>query len=115
MKRIAKPNQLTDISSTKAPPVETPLVTDISISRLINDGLSILYREIKNLLYASSKGKLSPNDAKDLRDHLKLLFEIKDRENNFLTNLSDEELQRLLNERSSDKELPNSGSISETD
>lgn len=50
----------------------------------------------------SSRGKLEPNDAKDLRDHLKLLFELKEREKELLTNMTDDELkekaQKALND-----------------
>lgn len=67
--------------------------SDISVSRLIDDGLAILYREIKSLGLLSENGKLGPNDARDLRDHLKLLFELQARENDSLRNISDEELQ----------------------
>lgn len=90
MKRYAKPN--TDISSTKAPEVQTPPLSDISVARLIDDGLITLHREMKNILYLSSKGKLDPNSARDLRDHLKLLFELKDRENESLKEITDEQL-----------------------
>lgn len=68
-------------------------ITDISISRLMDDGLLILYREIQNLKIHSENGKLAPEDAKDLRDHLKLLFELKSRESELLKGLSDEELK----------------------
>ncbi len=72
------------------------LVSDISIDGLIGDGLQALYREIKNLLMLSAKGKLEPNAARDLRDHLKMLFEIKDRESAMLSGLTEEQLQTLL-------------------
>jgi len=75
---------------------------DISVTRLIDDGLVILYREIKALDLLSSEGKLGPNEARDLRDHLKLLFELKERESDSLKNISDEELSKrakaVLNE-----------------
>jgi len=90
MRRIAKP--MTDISSTLAPKVEDPVISEISVARLIDDGLLALHREIKNILILGAKGKLEANDARDLRDHLKLLFELKDRENESLRHLTDEEL-----------------------
>jgi DNA polymerase-1 len=41
----------------------------------------------------SVRGKLESNDARDLRDHLKLLFELKDRESVSLKNLTPEQLK----------------------
>lgn len=87
----------TMVRNNEMPP-ETVNVSDISVQRLIDDSLLALYREVKNLLTLSAKGKLTPNDARDLRDHLKLLFELKDREDESLHGISDEELE-ALNER----------------
>lgn len=103
MKRFAsKPN--TVIPSTPAIEVDNTPASDISIIRLIDDGLVALNREIKNILILSVKGKLDAPTARDLRDHLKLLFELKDRENESLRSISDEELkekaQAALNEDS---------------
>lgn len=89
MKRIVHPPSFI----TKAEPVETPSIGDISIQRLIDDGLIVLYREIKNLLMLSAKGKLGAVEAKDLRDHLKLLFELKDREGDSLLGITDEDIR----------------------
>ncbi len=75
------------------PKVENPLVKDISIDGLIGDGLLALHREVKNLLILSARGKLEAADARDLRDHLKLLFELKDRESDLLNTLDDETLE----------------------
>jgi len=70
---------------------------DISIDALIDKGLIALSREIQNLLVAS-RHKLQPAEAKDLRDHLKLLFELQEREKNALDKLSDEELNARANQ-----------------
>lgn len=86
-------NKPTDLSGLIAKEINPPPLSDISVSRLIDDGLIILYREMKNLLALSVSGKLDPNDAKDLRDHLKLLFELKTRENESLLQLTDEQLK----------------------
>lgn len=97
MKYVAKPNQnIAGIEPVKSPSVETPPVGDISIDRLIDDSLQVLYREVKNLLIMSARGKLEANDARDLRDHLKLLFELKEREGQLLKGLTDEQLQAEL-------------------
>lgn len=100
MKRIVKPNQLTPLPNT--PKVADP--TDISIARLIDDGLLVLYREVKNLMMLSVNGKLEPNDARDLRDHLKLLFELKDREGESLRGLTDEEIKVKVQEALSEQD-----------
>jgi hypothetical protein len=98
MKYIPKPNQSTEIK----PKIEDPIISDISVARLIDDGLLALYREIKNLLTLSARGKLEPNDARDLRDHLKMLFELKDRENESLRGLTDEQLKEKVQQAISD-------------
>ncbi len=95
MRHIVKPKQLTDIAAPQ-PKVADP--SDISVARLIDDGLLVLYREIKNLMMLSVHGKLEPTDAKDLRDHLKLLFELKDREGDSLRGLTDEEIKAKATE-----------------
>lgn len=79
------------IQQTNKPEVPDTPVSDISIDGLIDNGLLALYREMKNLLMASSKGKLDSASSRDLRDIIKLLFELKDRENQILSGLSDEE------------------------
>lgn len=75
------------------PPEETPSVSDISSQRLIDKCLIALDREVRNLLVLSAAGKLKADHARDLRDHLKLLFEIKKQEQDSLAGLTDEELK----------------------
>lgn len=99
MKRIVHPSNPPDSqpkAATAPPVVDPPKVSDIDISSLIDDGLLALYREIKNILMAGVKGKLDAPTARDLRDHLKLLFELKDREKEWLKSLSPEKLEELL-------------------
>lgn len=98
MKRIIHPPSFTD----KPEAIIAPPISDISVQRLIDDGLVVLYREIKQLMMLSAKGKLEPNSAKDLRDHLKLLFELKDREGESLRGLTDEEIRAKATEALSD-------------
>ena len=81
--------------STRPP---DPPVSEISVQRLIDDSLLVLYREVKNLMMLSVPGKLEPSDARDLRDHLKLLFELKDREDKSLRNMTDEQLREMVKE-----------------
>lgn len=98
MKRFtSKPNTV-----IPEPEIDDTPAKDISVTRLLDDGLVALYREMKNILTLSSHGKLDAATARDLRDHLKLLFELKDRENESLKQFSDEELEQkakaVLNE-----------------
>lgn len=104
MKRYVKPNQLTDLSGLEPPPLPDPLISDISVDSLIGDGLLVLYREMRQLKALSVSGKLDANSSRDLRDHLKLLFEIKDRESGLLKDLTDERLAAMLEKvKSGDK------------
>ncbi len=91
-KFIVKPNQ-SSLPALTPVAIET---SDISIARLIDDGLEALRREVKNLLMLSAKGKLEPSDARDLRDSIKLLFELKDRESESLRGITDEDLQNQV-------------------
>lgn len=84
-----------DAAAASTMPAEPPALGDISVQRLIDDSLVALSREIKNLLMASAKGKLDAANARDLRDHLKLLFELKDREKDSLAGITDEQLKEL--------------------
>lgn len=72
--------------------------SEISITRLIDDCLLILYREVKALNVLSEEGKLGVNQARNLRDHLKLLFDLKDREKDSLQGITDEDLKKALDE-----------------
>jgi hypothetical protein len=102
MKKWIRPEPTKDSSgmfqSNRPPKVDTPAISDISIGSLLDDGLLALYREIKNLSSMSENGKLDPASARDLRDHLKLLFELKDREEQLLRGMSDEDLETQAKE-----------------
>ena len=52
----------------------------------------VLQREIRNLLTASARGKLSPTEARDLVSYVKLLSELKRDIEADLASKSDEEL-----------------------
>lgn len=89
-------------SASEAPIADIP-ISDISIARLIDDGLLVLFREITNLKRLSVSGKLQAPDARDLRDHLKLLFELKDREDASLKGMTDEQLRSVLDSQTLNK------------
>lgn len=97
MKRfISKPGVTVDFTPKEVVP--DPDIKDISVDRLIDDGLLVLFREIRQLKLLSARGKLEPNDARDLRDNVKLLFELKEREADSLKNLTDAELKTQAEE-----------------
>lgn len=100
-KFIVKPNQS---SIPKAPDTPEPIAHDISIQRLLDDCLLVLDREVRNLKIMSARGKLEASDARDLRDHCKLLFELRDLESNTLRNLTDEQLAEKAKEALSNGE-----------
>lgn len=79
-----------------APAEKLPDPSEISLDGLIDDGLLVLYREMQSLKKRSVPGKLEAADARDLRDHLKLLFEIRDRQLEGLKRLTDEQLKQLI-------------------
>lgn len=91
-------NEPTDLSGIVAREITPPPISDISVQRLIDDGLTALYREMRNLLILSAKGKLDAPAAKDLRDTIKLLFEIQAREDSSLKGITDEALKAKVKE-----------------
>lgn len=52
----------------------------------------IVQREIKNLLMASSRGKLNPAEARDLVNYVRLLTDLKKDAEKELASMKDEEL-----------------------
>ena len=102
MKHVAKPSTtIMQAPATKAPDI---LVSDISILGLIDKGLVALHREMTNLLTLSAKGKLDAPLARDLRDTVKLLFELRDREEQLLKGKTDDELKAIDTNVSTDKQ-----------
>jgi hypothetical protein len=96
MKHYSKPT--TVIPTINEEKAEDPIISDISVARLIDNGLLALHREMRNLLLLSAKGKLDAAASRDLRDTIKLLFELKDRENESLRGLTDEQLEQKVKE-----------------
>lgn len=92
-KFIVKPNQSSLPKSPEVPLILDTPASEISIQRLIDDTLLVLDREIRQLKILSARGKLDPAAARDLRDHAKLLFELKKQEKESLQGITDDQLK----------------------
>lgn len=75
-----------------------PKVSDISLDDLIGKHLLIIYRDTRQLLIESVTGKLSKESSQCLRDNLKLLLELKDREKDIFEDIPEEELRKIISE-----------------
>lgn len=78
-------------------PVEQP---DFSLAQTDLEELSakaqeILRREIRNLMIESTERKLSPTSSNSLVQYIKLLGELKEKEDETLRNLGDDHLAKL--------------------
>lgn len=72
---------------------------EFDIDDLLGRTMEILRREIKHLMTASADGKLVSNNAKDLVAYVKLLSDIKQEQDEFLRNLTDEQLEKMKDEK----------------
>lgn len=71
----------------------------LDVDALLNKSAQILKREVQNLLYESSRGKLSAASARDLVAYIKMLSELKLATIEELSQLSNEELEKKSNEK----------------
>jgi hypothetical protein len=88
-------------NNTPIPPPDVDMEVHagpFDIDELLNKGGEILRREVSNLLMESSRGKLSSASARDIVSYIKLLSEIKESQKGDLENLTDEQLEKLLND-----------------
>ena len=97
MKRIIRPNNPPVAPVAADPPPAAP-TGDFDIDALLAKSGEILRREIHNLMSESSGKKLSPASARDLVAYVKLLSDIKIERDKVLSDMSDEELQKLIKE-----------------
>lgn len=96
VKETIKPDKL-DVAD-----IPSPLRSDLELSSMLDGSLQILFRELYFLRLSSASGKLTKDDAIALRDYIKLLKDLKERERKLLDDLTDEELveaKRKLDER----------------
>jgi hypothetical protein len=78
-------------SNTPLPPV-TPFEVDEALSKL----LTVMQREVHNLLIASAGGKLLPEHSRDLVQYIKLLSEVSVDQKEMLANMTEDQLKNLL-------------------
>ena len=95
MKHYSKPTTTVKTLDDVLPVMDDQPLSEVSVDRLIDNGLTVLQREMKNLLSQSARGKLDAASACDLRDMVKLLFELKDRESDLLKGKTDDELKAM--------------------
>jgi DNA phosphorothioation-dependent restriction protein DptG len=74
-------------------------VKDVDLSKIGQKMQMILEREINLILDESRLGKLSDLSHRKFLNYLKFLPEIKKQEDEFLSDLPEEELEKLLNEK----------------
>ena len=98
MKHYSKRTTLVKTLDDTPPVTDDQPLSEVSVDRLIDSGLIVLQREIKNLLSQSARGKLDAASARDLRDTVKLLFELKDRESELLKGKTDDELKAMASD-----------------
>lgn len=72
--------------------IPKPNESDIVLEDLIDKAMVILSREITNLLVASSSKKLDTASARDLAVYVKLLTDMKLKQDKTISSLSDEEI-----------------------
>ncbi len=87
-----------------ASPQAIPLV-DLAadIPTMMNASMEILRREIRNLMMESTNGKLGKASATDLVQYIKLFNDLLEKEDDFLENLSDDELEEIVANRKNAK------------
>lgn len=91
MKRYPRaPNTEVQVPDT---PFDLPEPSELDIEALLAKSGEILRREVTNLMAESSSKKLSANSAKDLVAYVKLLHELKEKQDAVLQNMTDAELR----------------------
>ena len=75
---------------------------DNDIATMLTKSIEILRREIRHLMYESSQTKLNKGSSTDLVNYIKLLSDLHDKEQAIVTQITDEDLKRILNEAKSE-------------
>jgi hypothetical protein len=82
------------------------LKQNISMDEIHEKLLNVLARDVDQLLHASAIKKLEAGDSQTLTNYLKLIKDLKKLEAENLENISDEDLEKIANERSDSEEDP---------
>lgn len=99
-----------DGSYAKVPPAETPGApptvkeepkADADLDNLLSKCLIILDREVRHLMMLSME-KLNKDNAHSLREHTKLIMDLKKREKELLDDLPEGELEKLVGTKNED-------------
>ena len=78
--------------------------TDISIDDLMGKGLRAIYGTMRAIMADVGTGHPSRETVMNLKDIMAMLHDLKKKEQELLNNLTDEQLEEILNERSSTQE-----------
>lgn len=70
-------------------------ISQVDLERLNKQLLTVLSRDVKQLMILSKQGKLSAVDSTSLTGYLKLIKELKKAEIEEMSDMSDEELKKL--------------------
>lgn len=99
---VAQPEGVKDSNGIFLPPtpkteIKDPPKSDINLNDLLDSHLLLLYRQTRALLIASAQnGLLGKDESHCMRENLKLIMELKKKEKELLDELSDEEIERLI-------------------
>jgi hypothetical protein len=103
-RRIIVPQKSVDeVLKKDLAPSPKPEPDNSDISTLLSKTIEILRREVTHLLMESSSGKLGKGSSTDLVNYIKLLNELHANEKDILDQLSDEELQAIVESRNGNK------------
>lgn len=81
-------------------PVVAPITPNtVGLDDLLEKNLVILYRETRQLLELSARGILGKDNAHSVRENLKLIVDLKKKETDLLTTMTDEDLAKYLQTR----------------
>jgi hypothetical protein len=78
-------------------PEPVPSRTDVSIDSLLNKGLLAIERTMRHIVERSVHGVLERSDVQNLKDLMVLLQELKEKEDDILNKMTDEELEKIAN------------------
>lgn len=87
---------LDEKGALKDAPLSSESITDISIDKLISNGLLALQRSMGFILHSITIQGPTRESIQNLKDIMVMLHELKEKESELLKDLSEEELKKLL-------------------